>query len=239
MDLRSFAKTTLRKYGYDLVPYLQQPEPSIDVFTLAVSERVGRGAPCVFMEVGANDGVRHDPLRDSILKHKLRGIFIEPIPELFQKLQANYAGHPDLIFENCAIGPVDGTATLYRFRPDPSLPDFASELASFNREHLAKKSFGIKDPEKFIESVEIQSRTMASILARHGNLRINVLQIDTEGYDFEIIKAALSAGMLPEIVHYENAHLSRQDRRACCEQLVAKGYGFMDLGTDSIAILKE
>jgi hypothetical protein len=45
-----------------------------------------------FIQVGANDGIFGDPLREHILAHKWRGVLVEPQPEIFEQLKANYAG---------------------------------------------------------------------------------------------------------------------------------------------------
>ena len=45
-----------------------------------------------FVEIGANDGERHDHLRGFILERDWRGLMVEPLPDLFARLVANYAG---------------------------------------------------------------------------------------------------------------------------------------------------
>ena len=55
------------------------------------------------MQIGANDGVLDDPLRELITTHHLRGLLIEPLPDLFATLAENYKGETQLSFEQVAI----------------------------------------------------------------------------------------------------------------------------------------
>mgnify|MGYP001296139908 CR=1 FL=1 len=61
------------------------------------------------------------------------------------------------------------------------------------------------------------------LLAKHGIARPNLLQIDTEGFDFEVIKMIDWANP-PDLIHYETVHLSVSDRKAAWELLRANGY---------------
>jgi len=63
------------------------------------------GKPAVFfVQVGSNDGVQGDPIHDLIVsRESWRGIFIEPIDFLFQRLRKNYGEAERFVFENVAI----------------------------------------------------------------------------------------------------------------------------------------
>lgn len=43
-----------------------------------------------FVEIGANDGEQHDHLRPLILGEEWRGIMVEPVPYVFERLRQNY-----------------------------------------------------------------------------------------------------------------------------------------------------
>ena len=60
-----------------------------------------------FIQVGANDGDQLDPLRTSVHCADWRGIMVEPVPYVFQKLKANN-GHlaRRVRLENVAIAGV-------------------------------------------------------------------------------------------------------------------------------------
>ena len=39
-----------------------------------------------FVQVGANDGVSHDPINAFVTRNRLAGVVIEPLPDVFAKL---------------------------------------------------------------------------------------------------------------------------------------------------------
>ena len=90
-----------------------------------------------FVQVGSNDGVHGDPLRLWIIKYRWRGILIEPVQHLFEKLKHNYRDSEGLIFENTAIAETDGYKTFYRLSEKAAHhPEFAQCLGSFDKEML-------------------------------------------------------------------------------------------------------
>jgi hypothetical protein len=61
-----------------------------------------------FVQIGANDGKTEDYLYDFVCRGGWRGILVEPVRPVFEKLQRNYRDVPDLTFENVAISDGDG-----------------------------------------------------------------------------------------------------------------------------------
>jgi FkbM family methyltransferase len=190
-----------------------------------------------FLQIGANDGVLNDPIRNLVIQHRLPGLLVEPLPDIFARLQENYAGQPGITFEQCAVGEVDGDSTLYRVRPDPGLPDWLRGIASFDRNHLTSRKFGFPDLERHVEPVKIAVLTLPSLLNKHGIAEVDLLQIDTEGHDCHIVRSAIQAGLRPAIINYEFIHTRPDDRAACKRLLADHGYSFIDVGRDTLAVL--
>src|SRR5262249_35234617 len=108
--LRSLVRQSLNRFGYDVVRYAGEScDHPLNVLEIAVRERLQRQTDFFFVQVGANDGVRSDPLRSLVLEHRLAGLLIEPLPDQYARLRENYAGQPQLRFENCAVAEHDGT----------------------------------------------------------------------------------------------------------------------------------
>ena len=129
--MKELRRRGLRRFGYDVVRYTEMPQQPFDVLKLVVDSRIAAGQSVRFVQIGANDGVTGDPLRELVLKHQLSGIFVEPLPDLFARLQANYAGHPGAIFEQCAMGNRTGTPPFTGAGPVPIFPHgFKSSQAS-------------------------------------------------------------------------------------------------------------
>lgn len=234
--MKSSLKWAARKIGYDLVQYTEMPERPFSVLKVILENRMNAGLSTRIIQIGANDGVRNDPIRESVIKYKLPCLFVEPLPDLHLLLQSNYKGHPGAVFEQCAIGNHDGETTLYRIQPHPELPDWLQGIASFNRDHLSHKKFGVKGLEKHIIPVSVPVLTFATLVKKHNITQCDLLQIDTEGYDCQIVKSALETGLRPAIINYEYIHTNPSERANCKRLLASHGYDFLDIGRDTLAL---
>ncbi len=151
-------------------------------------ERLYRSTPDFkLIQVGANDGVSFDGLYHFVTNHHCSGLVIEPLPDVFESLRLNYRHHPRIVPVNVALHSERTTATLYRIAPDKigSLDKpWTAGIASFSPDHALK--FGL--PPNSSSSSRWPAFSLMDLLARHGALDAQLLQIDTEGYDAEIIK---------------------------------------------------
>jgi FkbM family methyltransferase len=224
------------RLGYDIIKHVDMPKSPFAVLDLLVASRVAAGEKPVLVQIGANDGVRADPVRHLIQRFGLSGLLVEPLPDLFARLQANYAGHANLKFEQSAVGEYDGEIPLYRVRPDPALPDWLQGIASLNRDHLTSTKFEFDQFEKYVEEVTVPVLTLASLLRKHGMSDIGLLQIDTEGFDCRIVESAIRSGVRPAIINYEHIHVHAIQQAACKRLLADNGYDFVDVGIDTLAV---
>ncbi len=206
----------------------------VDVFPLAVAELMSRKENIFFLQVGAHDGLTYDPMRLFVEQYRWRGILLEPQPRVFRQLVANYDGMPGLIFENVAAAPVEGEVTLYTFAEGGGLPAHATQLASFQRDALLHNGHGYKGE---ILETRVPTVTISSLLKKHNVSEVDILQIDTEGFDFEVIKMIDFSEIKPSIINYESVMLSAADQNACIALLTSHGYRIAP-GFDTVAILQ-
>jgi FkbM family methyltransferase len=192
-----------------------------------------------FIQIGSNDGKRGDPIYEYVIKYKWRGILIEPVPYLYEKLKNTYAGQEGLDFENIAIADKDGYKTFYRVEEyyEPGNPLWYDQLGSFRKEVLLKHRNLVPNLEKHLISEQIPCLSFNSLLQERGVTKINLLHIDTEGYDYEIIKTIPFGLIKPYIILYEHKHLSREDKQACVSLLTDEGYRTLELHSDTVAYL--
>lgn len=199
-----------------------------------VARRAGR--PLAFVQVGSNDGVVHDPLHVVVRAHAWTGVLVEPLPELFERLVANYRDVPGLVFENAAIGQADGSATLFSVASRAGDPYWTDQLASFDRTTLLSHADVLPDLEERIVSVPITALTLPSLVAKHGLSRIDLLHVDVEGYDAEVVRQVdFSASWAPTFIVYERQHLDRTTDRATRRMLRRAGYRCVDIWPDQLA----
>jgi FkbM family methyltransferase len=194
-----------------------------------------------FVEVGSNDGEQHDHLREFILDRGWTGVMVEPVPYVFARLQANYAGVDGVRLENSAIAAQAGRMTFHHLRdasPEEraTLPDWYDGVGSFDRATILSHAPQMPDIAERIVEREVEALTFAGLCERHGIGRLDVLVIDTEGYDAEILRHVDLAAHAPRLVVYEHYHLSRADRAATRALLERAGYETMEEGFDTIAL---
>ena len=142
---------------------------------------------------------------------------------------SNYAGHPEVTPLNAAIDREDGIRILYRIDPRmEDVPDWCHGIASFNRDHVLSVAAKYPGIEDHIIEEEVACLSFAYLIESQKIDKIDFLQIDTEGYDYEIIKTIDFDLMPPQIIRYEDAALSNQASIECVEYLIQKGYRIFD-----------
>jgi FkbM family methyltransferase len=162
-----------------------------------------------FIQVGAFDGVTNDPIYHFVRQYRWRGVLIEPQAKPFAQLQQNYADQPQLTLHHAAIADTDGVKPFYRVRDDvPGMPDFTRQLASFNKETILWHAHAFPDLEKMILMEEIPTVSFGTVLQDAGVSNLDLLQIDAEGFDFEVIKFFPLDRIKPAVIHYEHRHLA-------------------------------
>lgn len=189
-----------------------------------------------FVQIGANDGLLCDHVYPFITRFHLAGLAVEPLPDLFEKLQHTYRNYPRVKPVNVALHRTDSSATIHRADPaDTSLPSGRAGAASFDREHLRR--FGI--PDTSILPVQVPCVTFHQLLDQHQVRHIDLLQIDTEGYDIEIIRMIDFSRIKPAIIRFEHGLpddiVSWDTLQSTLRDLYAQGYHFMLEPYDVIA----
>jgi FkbM family methyltransferase len=193
----------------------------------------------VFVQVGANDGIGHDLLIDEVASRRWRGVLVEPVPYVFERLQANVGANPRLELDNVAIADVDGSRDLYYLdaaEPGAPLPDWYDKLGSFDRDVIAKHAPAIPDFERRLRVEPVRSVTFVTLCRIHGLTWMDLVQIDTEGYDFEIIKLIDLDRLTPRLVIYEHLHFDADTRTACSAHMEAHGYEQISDVVNTIAL---
>jgi FkbM family methyltransferase len=238
--LKSAIRCILRRTGYDINRYtksLDDLNRPLDLLEMAVRYRLQLrpGRDFFFIQIGANDGMRADPLRSTVLDCHLAGLLVEPLPDMFEQLKRNYSSENQLKFENAAITRNNGEVSVFRFSPDSPVCDDAHGVASLNKQWLMQRAQGMGLADH-VQEVKVPALTFASLIAKHGIAGADLLQVDTEGFDLEIIKMVFDAGFFPAIINFEYIHLSFDDRCESRSILAANGYRFIDGFRDTLAI---
>lgn len=185
-----------------------------------------------FIQIGANNGINNDPIRKYILKYKWKGILVEPQKNVFEDLKYNYRNEKQLLFENCVISEKKGDVIFHTseqsglssLHTDEWFKGKNAGFAYINR----KESGGAK-------KVKVKSLQFMDLVKKHNVKHIDLLQIDTEGYDAKIIKLIDFEKIMPKMIAYEDHHLTPKNRKRLMHFLKAKGYKTIKVGSDSFA----
>jgi FkbM family methyltransferase len=202
-------------------------------------EALGNATPSVFfVEIGANDGTALDHLRPFILSDGWRGIMVEPVPYVFERLTRNYGRSDAITLENVAISDRDGTRPFYYVanagvHERERLPYWYDQIGSFSREVIESHADEIVGLSARIRESDVECMTFESLCRRHAVVEVDVLLIDTEGHDYDILKTIDFSVRRPRVVAYEHYHLKPHDRHACSRLLQAAGYLTLEEGFDT------
>lgn len=195
-----------------------------------------------FLQIGAHDGVRNDPVYRWILDFGWRGTLVEPLPDfaaVLRQLHAKRTGI-NVVEAAIAIEPSIAPVTLYRVDPNlPGLPSWAQGLATLDPERMrqAARDLGLT-PAAFL-SVPVKTIDPITLLTGLKPGSPDIVVIDTEGYDIKLARALLQAGCSPTILHFEHACCTPEDRFALVRELADSGYETMSFNADTTAFRAE
>lgn len=234
--LVNLVQSFLNKYNLTIQRPILPKGHEINVLKLLVDYLPVKGQEFTVVQIGANDGISNDPIYPFIKDRSWSGVLVEPIPSAFKKLSQTYGQIPNVKLENCAIAHQDGQMTMYRVKEDNTLPKYVQQLASFDSNVILKQKRIVPNIAQFIETINVPAKTIKSLLISHNIEQINFLQIDTEGFDYEIIKMTFESDVMPDIINFESCHLSPKDKNECGSLLATKGYAYLTINRDTIAV---
>jgi FkbM family methyltransferase len=142
------------------------------------------------------------------------------------------------MLENCAIAKESGTRVLYTMADDPSLPSWSSNMSSFDRRVLLKHAPEIPNIKKFIRKRSVRCITLDDLFGRYNVRHIDLLQIDAEGYDYDILMMLDFTKWKPVIINYESKHFPARKQVKLMNTLTAHGYKVRSDGHDTLAHLQ-
>ena len=232
---RQFNRLMLR-YRYRL-ERTHKPDLFAAIFN-SYLERNGRMAS--FVQIGANDGIRFDPLNEFTTStyFDLSGLVVEPVPRYFRSLQENYSTNPKIVPVNVAIHNMVRETSLFVVdeRYEKHLPEWVMGIASFSRSHLVRPEL----PDSCIQEITVPCMSLTELLRLHELTKLDLLQIDAEGYDSEIIRSIDFSILRPTLIHFEHGLrdgvMNDCDFREIVSLLNRHGYQVLVEQYDALAI---
>lgn len=204
------------------------------------------------IQVGANDGINHDPIHKFVKRDKWKGLLIEPQPDVFRyQLFPLYMRDEGIWMENIAIGEEISLMDMYKI--SFTRERWATGLTSFYKPTLqAKVDSGrvdeiarernLKVPKRraeYIDELKVEVKTFEFLRTKYKIGEVDILQVDVEGFDYEVIKLYDLSKFKPKVVVFESDLLKDLEYAEAENYFVDHGYLIRRLGRDSIAVRKD
>lgn len=220
------------------LPYLEHPPHTM--FDHVLLQCFPALSGLNFIQIGANDGQRADPLAAYLEPCAWSGLMFEPLRANHTALVRRHGGNARLQVRHAAVDRIAGRRVMYDLNrtAHPNLPDWAYGLGSFSRERVltAARELGL-DEQALVEE-EIASVAWDEVWRDFGARRCDLLVLDTEGYDLVLLRAADLGRHRPRVIHFEHACVETADRLAFYRELTGLGYEIATDGPDTTAWLK-
>jgi len=184
-----------------------------------------------FVEIGAMDGKSFDPLYKFVKQYKWKGVLVEPLGDLFELLKINYKECTQLYFENSAITDQEEIRPIFRVPMDivtkGEVPLWVGGSSSF---------YNIADYKKYTVQENVNCITLKMLIDKYDISKVDVLQIDTEGYDYKIFKQFDFDKFRPYFIRIEICHLSMDERQEIMLILDKERYYYNIEGINLLAV---
>jgi FkbM family methyltransferase len=133
------------------------------------------------------------------------------MPDVFEKLSENYNDKARFTVLNVAVGKEKGEMLLYRLRNDCPLPipSGINQLASINPEHI-EKHLGVQY-RPYVAAMSVPCETCTTLLQNANVSNVDLLLVDTEGFDYKIVSSFPFSAFKPKLIIFEHKHLGFLD----------------------------
>lgn len=196
-----------------------------------------------FVQIGANDGVTNDPLHEYVCKYDLKGLAVEPQEEVFKSLEKNYLGK-NVTCIKAIVSNTTGLVNFYSVKDSLLNEDNMKSMTGIStlnkevlRKTLKRKLSKDSNVDDFIKESSVLAVTFDELLKNNNVSKISFLQIDAEGYDFEILKQLNFNFFKPDVINFESMHLSQSDYDSAIKLLESHNYKFFYYKGDTCAYL--
>jgi len=183
-----------------------------------------------FIQVGANDGLKHDPIYPFLQKFNWRGVFVEPVEAALVQIKERYKHREGFIYENCVISNKLGMVDFY-VREGRSVLSSLELGAALLRRRRHKRN---------CKKIQINSYTLSELVKKYNIEYFDYLQVDVEGFDDMVVFQIDKLNFLPKIINFEDQHLGQERYKKICDFLTEKNYSINKWnGSDTVCVLQK
>lgn len=191
------------------------------------------------IQVGAHDGVTHDPFREHLILPGRQAVVLEPNPEVFATLVRNYHAHPQVTPVNAAVAYTVTRLRLWTLDPAylAGRADAAvlTTLVSSTPELVLKNLGASHAAAAHLRPLDVPCVTLEALLEQQGWPRVDALFVDVEGFENDILLHADLARLDATLIVYEH-HLLADSGAAINLRLRRQGYTCTQIEGDTVAV---
>lgn len=228
--------------------FYKPPTGSLNAFLNAYS--LSKKDNFYVIQIGANDGITHDPIHKFVKRDNWKGVLLEPQSYVHDNfLKQVYKKNTGIHTLNAALGKTEGHQTLYKI--GFCNMRWATGLSSFNRENVEKafsngfvhnqcrkNQIDLPPSSEWIKTEKVMVISPQAIMEKYSISAIDLLQIDVEGFDYEVIKMFDIKKTQPKVIIFEHVHLSNEDIELSKQHLEQNNYVVKRYDANTLAMLR-
>ena len=181
-------------------------------------------------------------LENEVKKCSDKILLIEPVKYNFDQLKNRFKNYKNITFENIAIGEKNELINFFHVLESSVgklKKHWASGIGSFSKEHILKhrtKRFQITEED--IKCININVITFDALIKKYEIKNIKKLIIDTEGFDYKIIKSINFKKVFIKEIMFEKKHMSGAFQDEIKILLSKENYQLFDISEENILAKK-
>jgi FkbM family methyltransferase len=152
-----------------------------------------------YVDVGAHDGVSYNNTLYFEKNNNWKGINVEPINSVYEKLLTNRQNNINL---NCAVCNNDGET---EFLCNTGYTEMLSGIKeTFDNRHLMRLQNENRQMGSKTNLIKVKTKRLETIFDEYNISHVNYLSIDVEGAEFEVIKSINFDKVYIDCIGFEN-----------------------------------
>tara|TARA_B110000483_G_scaffold236754_1_gene310403 strand:- start:1442 stop:2182 length:741 start_codon:yes stop_codon:yes gene_type:complete len=176
-----------------------------------------------FVDIGANDGVHFSNTLTLENKFDWNGVAIEPLPETFEKLRLNRTCKT----VNACVGTMNKEVEFLAIEGESEM--LSGIIDNYDKQHIKRIEKAKRKGAK-ATTIKVPAYTLDHVMEDAPNQKIDYINIDTEGGEFEILQSIDFKKYKIDTISVENNY---HDRRFA-NFMKAAGYQLVALIGDEI-----
>jgi len=182
-----------------------------------------------FIQIGSNNQICW-PI-EAYINERWQSVLIEPITKKAEELRKKYH-ESNFSIENIAISDKNEKKVFYSIEAGNDSPSWVSYLSSFKTFNIEWLKENYKDIK--INELILDTLTYKDIVKKYNLKKVNILQIDTEGYDFKILNSIDLTKFDIDLIIFESKHLSKFEKSKIRNLAKRNNYAFFEETIDSL-----